>query len=127
MQSEAAQSGGDAVLGRSASTAGRALRTGHLVRSVQGRDQGRLYVVIKKGKDGFIYVADGAQRTVTRPKRKNPKHLLRLNVMAEGIAKALIDGKRVTDAEVRETLLQIIRSQELNGEEVDDTGKARCD
>lgn len=121
MQSEAAHGGGDWLATHSASAASHPVRKGHVVCSSRGRDQGRLYLVVDKGQDGFIYVADGTQRLVSRPKRKNPKHLVVLSIVAEGMAEAFAAGRKVTDAEVRDTLFQIKRSHELNGEEVDDT------
>lgn len=116
-----ASAGDDPVL-----AAGRTVRNGQLVRSIQGRDRGRWYLVVDRDKDGFLYVADGVYRSVTRPKKKNPKHLLLWQAVAADVAAALDQGQKITDAEVQEGLQEIIpmEEQDVNGEEVDDTGEA---
>ncbi|NLM38475.1 MAG: RNA-binding protein [Firmicutes bacterium] len=52
------------------------LNLGQLVTSRAGRDAGRKYVVIGFSEPGFVLVADGEIRKVSRPKRKNVKHLI---------------------------------------------------
>ena len=47
---------------------------GRVVLSRAGRDCGRLMIVLE-AKDGLITVADGKERPLERPKRKNPRHL----------------------------------------------------
>ncbi|MBQ8089067.1 MAG: RNA-binding protein, partial [Clostridia bacterium] len=49
--------------------------TGSVVRSLAGRDQGRLFVVIQEIDDDFVYVANGKLRTMDRLKKKRRKHL----------------------------------------------------
>ena len=46
---------------------------GTVVRSLQGRDEG-FFVVLKK-EDGFWFLADGKNRPLEKPKRKNPRHV----------------------------------------------------
>lgn len=47
---------------------------GRIVCSKSGRDKGSFLVVV--GEDAkFLYVCDGKERPLERPKRKNPKHL----------------------------------------------------
>lgn len=52
------------------------LTIGQLVTSKAGRDAGRKYVVIGFSDPGFVLVADGKIRKISRPKRKNLKHLV---------------------------------------------------
>ncbi len=47
---------------------------GKIVCSKAGRDKGYFMVVLET-KDGFVFVADGKERPLERPKRKNIKHL----------------------------------------------------
>ena len=52
---------------------------GMVVISRAGRDKGSLLAVV--GTDGkFVLVADGKERPLARPKKKNPKHLARTNM-----------------------------------------------
>ncbi len=50
------------------------LKEGSVVISKAGRDKGKLLSVMKICEDG-VYVCDGGERPVDRPKKKNPRHL----------------------------------------------------
>lgn len=49
---------------------------GREVLSVKGRDRGKHYVVVEIIDVYFVRVADGEQKTVSSPKRKNKKHIV---------------------------------------------------
>ncbi|MCM1334138.1 MAG: KOW domain-containing RNA-binding protein [Bacteroides sp.] len=49
-------------------------RKGMVVISRAGRDSGRAMAVVDI-RDGYVFVADGKERRLEAPKRKNPKHL----------------------------------------------------
>lgn len=49
-------------------------KNGMVVRSLCGRDKGRLLCVLSTEKNRVL-VCDGKERPINRPKRKNPKHL----------------------------------------------------
>ena len=51
---------------------------GTVVISRAGRDKGYFMVALDET-DGYIIVADGKERPLDRPKRKNPKHLQKTN------------------------------------------------
>jgi ribosomal protein L14E/L6E/L27E len=55
---------------------------GQIVCSKSGRDKGYFLVVIGED-DKFLYVADGKERPLEKPKRKNPKHLVFTNTVLE--------------------------------------------
>ncbi len=55
---------------------------GQIVCSKAGRDKGYFLVVVASD-DKFLYVADGKERPLERPKRKNPKHLNMTNTVLE--------------------------------------------
>ena len=47
---------------------------GQVFRSQAGRDKGRLLAAVST--DGaYVYVCDGKERPLAKPKRKNPRHL----------------------------------------------------
>ena len=50
------------------------IRTGGIVISAAGRDSGRAMCVVGIADKG-VYVCDGKERPLSRPKLKNPKHL----------------------------------------------------
>ena len=45
------------------------METGMFARSLAGRDAGKLYVVLRDD-GGFVYLADGKNRMLDRPKKK---------------------------------------------------------
>ena len=51
---------------------------GTVVVSKAGRDKGYFMVVVDES-EGYVIVADGKERPLDRPKRKNPKHLQKTN------------------------------------------------
>ncbi|MBQ4119746.1 MAG: KOW domain-containing RNA-binding protein [Clostridia bacterium] len=53
---------------------------GRIVCSKAGRDKG-YFMVIVKTEGNFLYVADGKERKLERPKRKNAKHLTFTNTV----------------------------------------------
>jgi ribosomal protein L14E/L6E/L27E len=81
-----------------------AAAVGMIVTSRAGRDAGDRYVVVGVAEGDTVLLADGRKRAVDRPKRKNVKHLV-VHGPAHGVADRLRDGQRVTDEEIRETLI----------------------
>lgn len=77
------------------------LEPGDIVRSLRGRDEGELFVVISLADDRFALVADGDNRRFDRPKRKNVLHLEPLGFRSEEVANSLRDTGRVTNAKLR--------------------------
>lgn len=61
---------------------------GMLASSKAGHDRRQIYVIIGED-DEYVYLADGRNRTVDRPKKKNRKHIqlikkMRLEKTADG-------------------------------------------
>lgn len=65
---------------------------GNVVISKAGRDKGYFMAVVGEEK-GYPLVADGKERPLERPKRKNPKHLQKTNFN--------IDLEQLTDKKLR--------------------------
>jgi len=47
---------------------------GFLACSLAGHDKGKIYLIVEETQDS-VYVADGAVRTLDRPKKKNKRHV----------------------------------------------------
>lgn len=78
---------------------------GMVVISRAGRDKGHPLAVV--GTDGnSVLVADGGERPLARPKKKNPKHLSRTNKTVD------IDG--VSDKALRRALRGAAEDAETN-------------
>ncbi len=90
------------VWARSGSTSGPELQLAQLVRSLAGRDKGQLYLVVAM--DGArVLVADGRDRGVGKPKKKNRRHLQLSYKVAADLKDKAASGK-VTDEEIREAI-----------------------
>jgi ribosomal protein L14E/L6E/L27E len=51
-------------------------QVGDIVKSLSGHDQNRLFIVVGIDKNGYLAIIDGRYRGKTKPKLKNPKHLI---------------------------------------------------
>ena len=71
-------------------------KTGDLVISTAGRDSGRLMLVVR-AEENAVFVCDGGERPLERPKRKNPSHL-RLAGDGQDIMKATVGNKSLKRA-----------------------------
>src|SRR5512137_347507 len=80
------------------------MQLGDIVRSRSGRDSGRVFMVCGIIDDAFVLIADGDLRKREKPKKKRLKHLEPLGKAGAEMIEKLASGKRITDAEVRETL-----------------------
>ncbi len=76
---------------------------GQAVRSLAGRDRGRLYLVVGFSPP-YILVADGRDRGADRPKKKNVRHVGVLKFVDEGVAAMIAGGRKATDREIRAAL-----------------------
>jgi ribosomal protein L14E/L6E/L27E len=85
-----------------------------IVTSLNGRDQGKLFIVIGT-QDEYSLIADGKGRRFEKPKRKKNKHL-KLESKASGLfAEKLIGEERVTNNEIRRTLAQYAADRSIEG------------
>jgi ribosomal protein L14E/L6E/L27E len=77
---------------------------GQLVVSAAGRDKGRYYVVMQIVDDTTVTVADGTYRPVSKPKKKNIRHLMMTRMINKSLNEKLLAGIGPTNEEVREVL-----------------------
>lgn len=83
---------------------------GQLVKSLVGRDKGKHYLIIGF-EGGRVLLADGRSRSISKPKKKNPKHLQPYRCMLPGIMERIRQGK-LSDTEVRNILNTFLTSNE---------------
>ena len=55
---------------------------GLIVASKAGHDEGRFFAVLKAS-DGFVYLADGKERKLKNPKKKNIKHIAKTDTIVD--------------------------------------------
>lgn len=69
---------------------------GRIVCSKAGRDKGR-FMVVTASENNFVYLCDGKERPLSRPKKKNIKHISFTN-------KSLDENSYKTDKALRRCL-----------------------
>lgn len=82
------------------------LIVGSVVRSMAGRDQGRLFVVVRELDEDFVMVANGRLRGMDHLKKKRRKHLKPTGSVVEELRSRLAQGGKVEDHEVRSWLMK---------------------
>lgn len=86
------------------------LDIGRVVKSRQGRDAGRYFVILQVVDDQFVLLSDGLTRKLDHLKKKKVKHLqpkpLRMDVQS------LLDTNQLKDSDIRTYLKE-------NGLEID--------
>ncbi len=80
-----------------------------IVRSRRGHDAGRLFCVMDT-EEGFLLLADGKERRVSAPKRKNVKHVEAVGAWDHPTIEKVRKGLPVRDKELRQ-VLAIIRDE----------------
>ena len=79
-----------------------------IVRSIAGRDQGKLFYVIET--DGaYVLVANGKERRLERPKRKKLKHVRKVPRAESRVAAKILSGEKVLNSELRRDLAFLAR------------------
>ena len=80
------------------------IEVGCFVRSIAGRDAGRLFIVVEEQDVDFVTIVNGKLRTVDRPKRKRRKHLKPTGERCSEYLQSIREGAAVEDHEVRSWL-----------------------
>ena len=79
------------------------IKKGQLVRSRQGRDKDKYYIIYDWDNE-YVYVVDGYTRTVQSPKKKNLRHLWYTKKVDYELNKRIMKNEKVSNADIRETL-----------------------
>ena len=77
---------------------------GSKVISKAGRDEGRLFLVVKSLDEEYVLISDGDTRKMEKPKKKKRRHLKQVTEPNQAIVDRLTDGQPVFDHEVRRWL-----------------------
>ncbi len=80
------------------------LSLGQLVKASYGRDQGKLFFIIKIVDEDYVMISDGKSRKLDKPKLKKIKHLNVHNYVDEKLKKLLQSGENITDSFIRAEL-----------------------
>ncbi len=88
-------------------------KAGNVVASIQGRDEGRLFVVQQVLDDSYVLIADGDLRPMEKPKKKKTKHLIPKQECISSLKEKLDKGIPVTNRELYKMILSL-RDQGLD-------------
>ena len=84
-----------------------------VVVSTQGRDQGQWFYVIAEDSI-YLYLANGKDRTLDRPKRKKRKHVQKVLRSETRVADKLRLGDKVLNSELRRDLAYLASQLQAN-------------
>ena len=84
-----------------------------VVVSTQGRDQGQWFYVVTQDPT-YLFLANGKDRTLDRPKRKKRKHVQKVLRSETRVAGKLIAGDKVLNSELRRDLASICQNMQSN-------------
>ncbi len=88
-----------------------------VVTTTAGRDRGELFYVIKEDEQ-FLYLANGKDRTLDKPKQKKRRHVQKVLRSETRVADKLRLGDKVLNSELRRDLAYLskeLQSTNLGG------------
>jgi len=91
------------------------LKPGQLVRSLAGRDKNAHYLVLREIDDKYVYLVNGRNRPVSRPKKKNKIHLQQYERRID--IEELVKSGKLNDQKVIEYLKELVPVTEVPEEE----------
>ena len=84
-----------------------------VVVSTAGHDQGEIFYVVSTD-DQFLYLANGKDRTLDKPKRKKRKHVQKVLRSETRVAAKLVSGDKVLNSELRRDLAFHAKEMQAN-------------
>lgn len=88
-----------------------AYHVGEVVEAIQGRDHGKIYIVISIIDQNFVCVADGNAKQFKAAKKKNINHIRSLGFTSREVKDSLEQTGLVTNAKLRHGLIQYCREK----------------
>ena len=79
-----------------------------VVVSTAGRDRGQFFYVIKE-EQNFLYLANGKDRTLDKPKLKKRRHIQKVLRSETRVAAKIKEGNKVLNSELRRDLAFLAR------------------
>ena len=84
-----------------------------VVVSTAGHDQGEIFYVIGMD-DQYLYLANGKDRSLDKPKRKKRKHVQKVLRSETRVVEKLIQGDKVLNSELRRDLAFHAKEMQAN-------------
>ncbi len=85
--------------------------TGYLATARAGHDKGVIYVIVGED-ETHVYLSDGRLRSMSRPKKKNRRHIQIINEMVDqDILNRLLMKEQVFDHEIKYAIKQYLATR----------------
>ena len=84
-----------------------------VVISTAGHDKGEIFYVVSRD-DQFLYLANGKDRSLDKPKRKKLRHVQKVLRSETRVAAKLASGDKVLNSELRRDLAYMAREMQAN-------------
>ena len=84
-----------------------------VVVSTAGHDQGEMFYVVSTD-DQFLYLANGKDRTLDKPKRKKRRHVQQVLRSETRVAEKILSGDKVLNSELRRDLAFHAKEMQAN-------------
>jgi ribosomal protein L14E/L6E/L27E len=85
---------------------------GKVVYSKAGRDKDRVFIIVGRLNDEYVYISDGCLRLIQKPKKKKIKHLSFTNMLSEEIRELILSGNTINNSLIR----KFLQSHDMNKE-----------
>lgn len=77
---------------------------GRIVEATAGRERGKLFMIVGIIDENYVWIVNGKNRTLAKPKKKKIKHLKSMGELDWKIRKKILNGDQVFDSEIRKIL-----------------------
>ena len=84
-----------------------------VVEATAGHDAGKLFYVLEAD-DVWLYLVNGKDRTIEKPKRKKRKHAKKVLRSETRVAEKIRNGDKVLNSELRRDLAYLSREMQSN-------------
>lgn len=83
------------------------VKVGQYVKALSGRDRGKIFVVYEILDDRFVMIVDGDYRKITRPKKKNIKHLQKINKVSTLLRERILNGEPIQNLMIKQEIAKL--------------------
>ena len=87
------------------------LQVGSLVTSTKGRDEKKVYLVLKKVDENYYLLVDGDHKKLANPKLKKIKHIKSLNIVLEKLQTKINENSKIFDSEIYSAIKKALENK----------------
>jgi ribosomal protein L14E/L6E/L27E len=91
------------------------LRYGQMAQSSQGRDCHRYYLIVGMIGDKYLVLTDGVKHPITKPKKKNIKHVKISMCVDKDIEEKLLRGESLSNSQIKSAIERLKNQHEEGG------------